>query len=238
MPETTSAEPTVDTAAPRELTPEATSFGELTLQEFSARLASEEPVPGGGSASAAAGSLAGALLAMVAGLSTGRPKYAAYAATIERAKAAGERARRRLLELADEDATAYSRFGAARKLPRDSESQVAARKAAIAAAALAACEVPMAVVWEMRTLVDEIESLAGRSNLNAASDLEVAALLADAAAQGAGANVLINLPMVGDEDVAGPMTARLGGEQRAITDAVARVRRLVNSGELREPEAE
>jgi glutamate formiminotransferase/formiminotetrahydrofolate cyclodeaminase len=215
-----------------------TTFGELTLEDFSARLASAEPVPGGGSASAVAGSLAGALLAMVAGLSIGRPKYAAYTATIERAKAAGERARSRLLDLADEDATVYTVFGAAMKLPRETDEQVAARKQAISAAALAACEVPMAVVWEMRTLVDEVESLAGRSNLNAASDLEVAALLADAAAQGAGANVLINLPMVGDERAVGAMTARLDGEQRAITDAVARIRRLVGARELREPETE
>jgi formiminotetrahydrofolate cyclodeaminase len=218
--------------------PETTTYGELTLEDFTTRLASAEPVPGGGSASAVAGSLAGALLAMVAGLSTGRPKYAAYATTIERARVAGERARRRLIELADEDARAYSRFGAAMKLPRETEEQIAVRKREVSAAALEACEAPMAAVWELRTLVDEIESLAGRSNLNAASDLEVAALLADAASQGAGANVLINLPMVADERAAGGLTARLDGEQRAITDAVARIRRLVGAGELREPEAE
>jgi formiminotetrahydrofolate cyclodeaminase len=217
---------------------QTTTFAELTLDDFTARLASPEPVPGGGSASAVAGSLAGSLLAMVAGLSTGRPKYAAFGPTIERAQAAGDRARSRMLELADEDAVAYSRFAEAMRLPRDTEALVAARKAAMASASLGACQAPMEVVRECADLLETIEALAGRSNLNAASDLDVAALLADAAAKGAGANVLINLPMVDDQGVAGGMTAELEGHLRDITDAVSRIHALVADGQLRDPESE
>ena len=49
------------------------------------------------------------------------------------------------------------------------------RSAARRAAAREASEVPLAVVRECAGLLDQIESMAGRSNLNAASDLEVGA---------------------------------------------------------------
>lgn len=210
----------------------------LTLTQFSERLASNEPVPGGGSASAVAASFAASLLAMVARLSLDRPKYESYRATSERAREAGERGRRVLLELADADAQAYAGFSAARKMAKDTPSEQAAREAATRQAARAATEVPLRVVDECARLIDHISAMAGRSNLNAASDLEVAARLSVAAARGAGANVLINLPMVGDERYAATTTAALEGMFHAIDRAAERVSEIVGGGGLREPESE
>src|SRR3990170_4766373 len=102
----------------------------LSLEAFTVRLASSDPTPGGGSAAAVAGSLAASLLAMVAGLSQGRPKYAAYEKTLARALAVAADARRRLLVLADDDARAYDAFSAALKLPREAPDEIAARGAA------------------------------------------------------------------------------------------------------------
>ena len=48
----------------------------MTIQEFAMQTASNEPVPGGGSISALAGSLAAALTEMVAGLTIGKQTYA------------------------------------------------------------------------------------------------------------------------------------------------------------------
>ncbi|MEP7157872.1 MAG: cyclodeaminase/cyclohydrolase family protein [Chloroflexota bacterium] len=214
------------------------SFTGLTLSEFSDVLASAEPVPGGGSASAIAASFAGSLLAMVARLSLDRPKYEGYRATHERALAAGDRGRRVLLDLADDDARAYAGFAAARKMPRDTEDQQQAREEATQTAAKAASEVPLRVVDECARLLEHVLAMAGRSNVNAASDLAVAARLCAAAAKGAGANVLINLPMVGDEGFAGASTATLDGALNSIDRAVAQVSELIGSGELREPESE
>ena len=68
---------------------------------------------------------------MVASLSTGRPKYAAYETTLARCGEAGRSLAAEFLRLADRDAEAYAGYAAALKLPRETEEQRAARKAAI-----------------------------------------------------------------------------------------------------------
>jgi len=216
----------------------ADSFAGLSLSEFSDVLASAEPVPGGGSASAIAASFAGSLLAMVARLSLDRAKYEAYRATNARALEAGDRGRRVLLDLADADAKAYGGFAAARKMPRESAEEIAARDAATRDAARAASDVPMRVVKECALVIEQVLAMAGRSNVNASSDLEVAARLSLAAAKGAGANVLINLPMVGDEGYAATTTEALDAMLDSIERAAAQVSEQIGTGELREPESE
>ena len=212
------------------------SFGQLTLTEFADVLASSEPVPGGGSASAVAGALAASLLAMVARLSLDRPKYEQFRSTNERALELGEAARRRLLELADNDARAYGAFVDARHMPKETADEQAARNAATAAAARRATEAPLAVVRECARLMEAIGEAAGRSNLNAASDLEVAARLCSAAARGAAANVLINLPAVGDARFTGVATAELEGLLHGVDREVSEVSQRVARGTLRAPE--
>ena len=211
-------------------------FGDLPLQSFVDRLASAAPVPGGGSASAVAAALAAGLLAMVARLSQGRPKYAAYQEVHERVLTVADASRARFLELADEDAAAYAAYAAARKMPRETPAQQAERDAAVRHAAGEAARVPMEIVHECRRVAAEVEALAGRSNLNAASDVEVAALLIEAATRGAGANVLINVDAIGDAEAAEQITAELVAHMQAVEELTARAREAIGTGHLREPE--
>jgi glutamate formiminotransferase/formiminotetrahydrofolate cyclodeaminase len=213
----------------------ATPFRDLTLGGFVERLASAEPVPGGGSASAVVASLGAGLVAMVAALSVGRPKYAAHAATHEMAAARGRELADRFLALADRDADAYGRFSAALKLPRDTDAEKSTRAAALDAAARVAAQVPLECVEACRDLVVTAEMLAGRSNVNAASDLSVASLLAEAAARGAAANVLVNLPSISDAESGRAMAVRVESLLADIGDLAARIRAIVASAEARDP---
>lgn len=210
-------------------------FGDLTLSGFIDELGSAAPVPGGGSASAVAAGLAASLVAMVAALSEGRPKYAQHTDLLAWANESGRRLADRFLELADEDSTAYAGFAAAMKLPRDTEDQIASRNAALQKAALVASEVPLRCVEACVELVAVAESLAGRSNVNAASDLNVAALLGEAAARGAAANVLINLPSIGNAEVVDAMTVRVDQLLHDVERYAAETRENVARNEPREP---
>jgi formiminotetrahydrofolate cyclodeaminase len=199
------------------------------------RLASGEPAPGGGSASAVAASLGAGLVAMVAALSEGRPRYAEHAQLHAWGREQGHRLAGTLLALAEADAAAYGVLAAAMKLPRDSEAQVATRKEAMRAAARTAADVPLHCVVACREVVQAAEALAGRSNVNASSDLNVAALLGEAGARGAAANVMINLPMVADEAYATEAREKVARLLAEIERLAQETHRVVESGEVRLP---
>lgn len=210
-------------------------FRDLTVAQFVDALASGEPVPGGGAAAAIAGSLGAALVAMVANLSEGRPKYAEHARLHARAIPAALELKDRLLALADEDATAFAGYGAAMKLPRETDEEKAVRAAAIREAAMAATLSPLKTVEAAFEVVALAEELAGRSNRNASSDLEVAALMSVAACRSASANVYINLPSIGDEGRARELLKRTEEVAEAVERIAAETRSVVRHGEARDP---
>ena len=208
------------------------------LGDFLEALASEKPVPGGGAAAAVSAALAASLTAMVVRLSLGRPKYAEFAQLHAMALAASDAARVRFLELAEEDATAYAAYRAARSLPRETQTEIDAREAATRDAARTASSVPLEVVRACHAQVELVDRVAGRSNLNVSSDLEVGALLLDSAARAAAANIRANLPSVGDEGYASAVSAELSQRLQRIQSTADRARERVAKGALRRPEGE
>jgi formiminotetrahydrofolate cyclodeaminase len=183
----------------------------LTVEDFVGQLASDSPTPGGGSASALAGAMAAGMVEMACNLTVGREKFRDVE---EQLKVVLERAhtlREQLLAAVDEDTEAYNAVSAAYKLPRSTGDEKAERTAAIQAALKQATEIPLRVAQAAMETAQLAVIAVQKSNPNVASDARVARLLADAAREGAIANVEINLGSITDSDFVGRMKDELGG---------------------------
>ena len=97
--------------------------------------------------------------------------------------------RERLLALADEDAAAFDRLMAAFRLPKVTDEEKTARRAAIQAAMRDATTVPLQTAVVCARALDLIVTIAALGNPSASSDLLVAMGMLRAGAEGAAANV-------------------------------------------------
>ncbi|MCU0230268.1 MAG: glutamate formimidoyltransferase [Acidobacteria bacterium] len=170
----------------------------MSLVGFADELSRSTPAPGGGSVSALAGALAGGLVAMVSALTHGGAD-ASRRADLEALGTAAQALKDRLLVAIDDDSAAFDAIVAARRLPKATPEQHAAREAAIHAATRRAIEVPLSVVDAAAALGTLVEQAAEFGMAAAQSDVGVAGWCARTAAEGAALNVRINLPGLPDE---------------------------------------
>lgn len=179
----------------------------MTVAQLLAALASPDPTPGGGTAAAIAGAMATSLLVMVTGLARSKNNRDDEKAALANARTALEPITARLMELADADTQAFDEVMAAYRLPKSTDEDKAARTRAIQAALRGATEVPLET---LRACVDAAAHgrvVADYGNQSAASDVGVAIGLLKAAAEGAAANVRINLTGLKDEAFKGATEA-------------------------------
>jgi glutamate formiminotransferase/formiminotetrahydrofolate cyclodeaminase len=195
----------------------------LELDTFLADLASASPAPGGGAASALAGSLGAALGSMVCNLTIGRPRYADVEPQMRVALTELEGLRLRLRELMDADEAAYGALMAQYKLPKDSPEAQQARAAAIESALHHATEVPLQTARAALRVLHALGPVARSANRNAISDAGAAALLAEAAARASLLNVRINAGPMKDRRAAETYLASMRETEREATQAASAV---------------
>jgi formiminotetrahydrofolate cyclodeaminase len=113
------------------------------------------------------------------------------------------------MENVDRDAQSYEAVLRSLKLPKTTEAERATRDQAIEAASKTAAAVPLETAEMAAAVAREIRDLSGVTVSQAASDLQVAASLAETARRGGIENVRANLPSVHDEGWLRDVAARL-----------------------------
>ncbi len=159
---------------------------------FLEQLASSSPAPGGGSAAAHTGAVAAALVAMVGRLTAGREKYADVENRMLEIISQAERLRSWMQEAVQLDEDAFTSMMAARKLPKNTPDEQAARTDALRMANAEAAAVPLKVAQRSLDVLGLALEVAEKGNVNAITDAASAALMSRAALKGAGLNVKIN----------------------------------------------
>jgi formiminotetrahydrofolate cyclodeaminase len=122
------------------------------------------------------------------------------------------------LQLAADDATAFTAVTDAYRLPRADDEQKAVRSRAIAAALEVAARPPADVITVAERVTTLAEALLPIGNPNVITDVAAAAEAARAAATTARVNVEINLGGIKDEQVRAELTTAV----RVVDDIAAR----------------
>ncbi|MGA7786007.1 MAG: glutamate formimidoyltransferase [Candidatus Acidiferrales bacterium] len=167
------------------------------------------PTPGGGSVAALAGALAASLGQMVAGLARKKKSHAEHVDKLSAAVTQLEQVSRALANAMDLDAASYDAVLTAYKLPKDTPEDDSRREAAIAKALSFASEVPMGVAELVSKLYEQLGQLEPITPASMKSDLQVARMMAVAAAHGALANVETNLESLTSRDFVIEMRFRI-----------------------------
>lgn len=168
---------------------------DANLSAFLKVLDPEDNSTGGGTASAVAGAMAAALVAMVARLSIGKEGMQPEAFFRPIVREAGDLAAD-LFDGSRRDSEAFEGVLRALRLPKGDDAEKAARGQAIQAGYAHATEVPLRNAEMCVRAYQLAEQLEGQSNPSAASDLICARHLARAGALGCLANVATNVPSI------------------------------------------
>ncbi len=173
-------------------------FTKQSCQEFVQVLASKEPVPGGGGASALVGAIGMALGNMVGSLTVGKKKYADVQEDIIELKGKADALQDELLELVRRDAEVFEPLSRAYGMPKETDEQKQEKERVMEAALKEACDVPLQIMEKCCNAIDLHEDFEKKGTAIAISDVGVGVVMCRAALQGASLNVFINTKIMKD----------------------------------------
>ena len=181
------------------------SYQKMDINKFLEDLASSNPVPGGGGASALVGAIGTSCANMLASLTSGKEKYASLENEICSLLSEMQTLRLELCELIDEDAKAFEPLSKAYKLAKDDPVRKDKMEQALKTAALA----PFEIIKTVCKAIDCIEAIAKIGTPLALSDAGVGALCCKAALQSAAINVYVNTKSIQDLNFAKKMNKQV-----------------------------
>ncbi len=187
----------------------APSEQSLNETQFLDELARGTPSPGGGSAAAFTGAQAAALVAMVARLTVGKPKYVSVEKEMWKIIEQAEKIRSELTACVQKDAQAFEEVLSARRLPKMTPEQQSARNGAIKNATEEACKIPFQIAQYCNEILYLAIRVAQVGNQNAITDCAAAVFLARSAIFSAGLNIKINAVSIPESQIIPPMMKEL-----------------------------
>ncbi|MDR0459483.1 MAG: cyclodeaminase/cyclohydrolase family protein [Coriobacteriales bacterium] len=179
-----------------------TEFTKLSCEDFVAVLASKEPVPGGGGASALVGAIGMALGNMVGSLTVGKPKFADVEEDMVRLKTKSDELQQRFFALVAQDAVVFEPLSVAYGLPRETEEEKAHKAQVMEECLRECCAVPLAIMEACCEAIDVHEEFAAKGTPIAISDVGCGVIACKAALQAASLNVFINTMSFQDREYA------------------------------------
>lgn len=191
---------------------------DMTCTGFADETASESPAPGGGSIAAYMGSLGAALGTMVANLSAHKPGWDDRWEEFSKWAENGQALKDELNHLVDEDTRSFNLIMDAFGLPKKTDEEKAARKAAIQDATKYATSIPYKTMEKAAEVLPLCMEMAKNGNPNSVSDAGVGVLAAVAGVRGAYLNVLINASGLQDKAWAGDIIVKA---ETLMNDAIA-----------------
>lgn len=202
-------------------------LNQLQIRDFVNKLASSDPVPGGGAVAALCSSLACALGSMVARLTVGKKGYEQHFEKSDAVIVDFDAKASEFQALMEEDVAAFDLVMAAFGMPKSTDEEKKLRTEHIQKALKGAAEVPMKVAEKSADLFDTLEYLVKNGNQNAQSDALVGTMMARNAVISALFNVKINLDSIKDEMYVSQMREKVDRLER---ETLEREKQIVFGG--------